>query len=320
MQGHGHKLGYTYYRCWPTNNNRGRPDKHAGHPRTVYVREEAITAVVDRAFSQFLFHPQRRVLLSRDVDQAGQRAHAERAEQRSRLQRRTADLARRQENLLRQAEDADPNDPFVQGLRTRYNDLQTERQVVLDEIAALDDQDRAEPRRASETELNVLDALPHLTLNFDRAPDALQQRLFELTKLRVEVHYQTQEATLMITLPREELAVVSTTATALRHSDEPEIKLPSSAKLQVEASVNAVGAPGESRTHTGRVLNPLPLPVGLRGRARGETLRDRVGAGLQGSCRRSRARSVTDAYRCSCWLWCTSSWDERCVATPLTLC
>ena len=25
------------------------------------------------------------------------------------------------------------------------------------------------------------------------------------------------------------------------------------------------GAPGESRTHTGRVLNPLPLPVGLRG-------------------------------------------------------
>src|SRR5690242_18129500 len=25
------------------------------------------------------------------------------------------------------------------------------------------------------------------------------------------------------------------------------------------------GAPGEIRTHTGRVLNPLPLPVGLRG-------------------------------------------------------
>jgi hypothetical protein len=26
------------------------------------------------------------------------------------------------------------------------------------------------------------------------------------------------------------------------------------------------GAPGGSRTHTGRVLSPLPLPVGLRGR------------------------------------------------------
>lgn len=27
------------------------------------------------------------------------------------------------------------------------------------------------------------------------------------------------------------------------------------------------GAPGETRTHTGRVLNPLPLPIGLLGRA-----------------------------------------------------
>ena len=27
-------------------------------------------------------------------------------------------------------------------------------------------------------------------------------------------------------------------------------------------------APGETRTHTGRVLNPLPLPIGLLGRKR----------------------------------------------------
>ena len=26
-------------------------------------------------------------------------------------------------------------------------------------------------------------------------------------------------------------------------------------------------APGETRTHTGRVLNPLPLPIGLQGRS-----------------------------------------------------
>lgn len=28
------------------------------------------------------------------------------------------------------------------------------------------------------------------------------------------------------------------------------------------------GAPGETRTHTGRVLNPLPLPIGLLGRVK----------------------------------------------------
>ena len=79
------------------------------------------------------------------------------------------------------------------------------------------------------------------------------------------------------------------------------------------------GAPGESRTHTGRVLNPLPLPVGLRGRARGETLRDRPWGGLQGSCRRSRVLSVTGAYRCSCWLWRTSSWRRPGCCHPVNV-
>ena len=73
--------------------------------------------------------------------------------------------------MLRQAEDGDPNDPFTQGLRQRYNDIQAERQLVLDEIAALDAQDAAEPRQADEADLDILDALPHLALNLDRAPN-----------------------------------------------------------------------------------------------------------------------------------------------------
>lgn len=36
-------------------------------------------------------------------------------------------------------------------------------------------------RSATETELNILDASPHIRFNFDRAPDELQQRLCELT-------------------------------------------------------------------------------------------------------------------------------------------
>src|SRR5690606_21535085 len=39
-------------------------------------------------------------------------------------------------------------------------------------------------------------------------------------------------------------------------------------KPQVSTCVHLVSAPGETRTHTGRVLNPLPLPIGLRGRTR----------------------------------------------------
>lgn len=243
MTGHPHERGYTYYRCWPTNNNRGRPDKHAGHPRTVYIREEAISAVVEQAFSQFLFHPHRRDLLTSDMNRAEQQAHQDRADRRARLQRRTADLARRQDNVLRQAEDADPNDAFAHGLREHYNELQTERRLALDEIAALDTQDDTEPRPLNEADLDVLDMLPHLALNLDRAPDELQQRLFELTKLRVEIHYPTHEATLVITLPREELAMVATTATALHRPDGSATTCLITPKPQVKASVNAVRAP-----------------------------------------------------------------------------
>jgi site-specific DNA recombinase len=264
MMGYSHKLGYTYYRCWPTNNNRGRPDKHADHPRTVYVREEAITAVVEQAFSEFLFHPQRRNLLSEDLNEADAQAHRDRDERRTRLQRRVADLTRRQDNVLSQVEDADPTDPFIQGLRRRYNDLQAQRQRALDEMAALD-ADAAGPRHASEADLDVLDALPHLALNLERAPDELQHRLFELTKLRIEVHYPTRQAIIKITIPRDELTTVSATATAIKQPDDHVGGRLIDVKPQVKPSVNAVRAPGATRTHTGRILSPLPLPIGLRG-------------------------------------------------------
>jgi site-specific DNA recombinase len=33
-----HRHNRAYYMCWPRNNNRGRPDKYAGHPKAVYIR------------------------------------------------------------------------------------------------------------------------------------------------------------------------------------------------------------------------------------------------------------------------------------------
>jgi site-specific DNA recombinase len=60
MMGHHRRKGLIYYRCWPTNNNRGRPDKHAGHPRTIYIREEAIITAVNQVYTTYLFAPDRR--------------------------------------------------------------------------------------------------------------------------------------------------------------------------------------------------------------------------------------------------------------------
>jgi site-specific DNA recombinase len=259
-------------------NNRGRPDKYAGHPRTVYVREDAITTTVERAFSEFLFHPERRALLTTDMDRASEQAQRKSADRRERLQRQMAGLARRQDNVLRQAEDADPKDPFTQALRKRYNDLQTERQLVADQIAELNTPDKTEPRHLNGADLDLLDALPHLALNLGKAPEDLQRRLYELTQLRVAIHHQTREATLVITLPSDELTTISTAAATLQQPNEPRPQRLWRTKPQVQASVNAVRAPGGSRTHTAALLRGLPLPVGLRGRAPRVSVLGRAGS------------------------------------------
>jgi site-specific DNA recombinase len=108
--------GITYYRCHPENNNRGRPDKYAGHPATIYMREDLIMTQVNQFFAERVFGPQRHTLFLADLDTVEDTARQERAAQRQRLQRKLADTVRKQNNVLRQAEDADPTDPFTQGL------------------------------------------------------------------------------------------------------------------------------------------------------------------------------------------------------------
>jgi site-specific DNA recombinase len=49
----------VYYRCHPLTNNRGRPDKYADHPPTVYMREDLILTEVTRFFAEHVFVPQR---------------------------------------------------------------------------------------------------------------------------------------------------------------------------------------------------------------------------------------------------------------------
>ncbi|MEV7548713.1 hypothetical protein AB0N89_03720 [Amycolatopsis sp. NPDC089917] len=94
--------------------------------------------------------------------------------QRQTLQKKIADAARKQDNLLRQAENAAPEDPFSHPRRRR---------------------------RPSPAQLNLLAALPYLKANLRQAPADLLHRLLDLTKLTIKVHYQTDQATITATLP-----------------------------------------------------------------------------------------------------------------------
>ena len=64
----------------------------------------------------------------------------------------------------------------------------------------------------------------------------------------------------------EEEATSDSTEPLQDHSSPRQQKSPPTCKKYLGGRGVLSSAPGETRTHTGRVLNPLPLPIGLLGR------------------------------------------------------
>ena len=191
--------GHTYYACQPRANNRGRPDTYAGHPKSIDIREDTVLDAVAQVLARRVFGPQRRELLAADIAGADDRAVIERDHHRERLQRKIADLARRQNTIMRQAQTLEPDDPYGQGLRETYNELHAEKQASLAAVAEIDAADAAEPTRPSPADAALLDALPYLTMN--RPPEWLLRRLYEIVQLTVQIHPTTREATVTVPCP-----------------------------------------------------------------------------------------------------------------------
>jgi site-specific DNA recombinase len=254
-----HRHQRAYYLCWPKANNRGRPDKYAEHPSTVYLREDALLDAVSAFFADRVFGAHRRDMLTGDLATVDDRATQARHTERERLQRVLADTARRQNTVLRQAQDGDPDDPFTKALRGTYNELEAQKSATLAAVAALDTVEHTAPAKPSTDDAALLDALPYLALNLTDAPDTPLRALFDLTQLTVRLHEDSNQATITIRLPADDLPAITHTAEQITNN-------PPNQQVN-NPCVDAVRAPGGSRTHTGRVLSPLPLPVGLRGRA-----------------------------------------------------
>ncbi|WP_322769137.1 recombinase family protein, partial [Frankia sp. Cr1] len=202
------------YICWPKGNNRGREDKLAGHPKTVRIREDVLLNAVPDFYAERVFGRRRVALLTAELATFDDRAAQERAAARGKLQRRIEDLASKQDNILRQAQDGDPADPFTQGLRRSYNDLDSRRAAALAKVEDLDVADDAEPDRPGPDSLALLDALPKLQLTLGQAPEALQRRLYEITQLAVHVNHENQEVQMVIKIPATDLDQVADLAEA----------------------------------------------------------------------------------------------------------
>ncbi|MFD5696839.1 recombinase family protein [Streptomyces lasiicapitis] len=245
-----HRHRTTYYSCWPRANNRGRPDVYAGHPATLYINEADLLEAIGAFFADRVFGPERRALLVADLRDADVRADQERETERERLQRALADLARGQDNILRQAREGAPDDPFTRGLRQTYNDLEAQRTATRDALAELDAAEDSEPSRPTAQTADLLDALPYLAVNLARAPERLQRQLYEITQLTIRLHANSDDVTLSIRLPADRLSEISRAAEAAtggRYAQGP-ATTPVAGPCPSASRTDAVRAPGRIRT------------------------------------------------------------------------
>lgn len=249
----------TYYVCWPRGNNRGRPETYPGHPKTLYIGEAALLDAVSAFYGDRVFGPHRRELLTAEIASADDRATREREAERERLQRSLTDLDRRQANVLRQAQDCEPGDPFAQGLRRTYNELEEQRKTALAKIADLDEADAAEPARPTADAAELLDALPYLVLNLTDAPEPLQRRLYEITQLTVRLHTDSDHATISIRLPADQLPAITAAAAGIHQQTH----RPVTSKV-TGRSVDPVRAPCRVRTDDPRFTRAVLWPAELR--------------------------------------------------------
>ena len=155
---------------------------------------------------------------------------------------------------MRQAQDCAPDDPFGQGLRETYNTLETERRTALASIAELDAAEQAGPPRPTAADIDLLDALPYLTLNLTQAPQQLLRGLFEITNLAVRLHEDSDDATITIRLPATELPVIAEAAERITNTMNTAQETPAQAAGVSRA--DAVRAPGRTRTCDPKLRSP----------------------------------------------------------------
>ncbi len=199
----------TYYLCWPRKNNRGVADPHADLPTAVRIREDELLDAVGRFFAERIFGPDRTSILEADLATVDDTAARAREEDRERLQRQLVEIERKQDALLRQAQDGAPDDPFAKALRQNYNELAANKNTVQAEMVQLDAQDIETPAPPTPSDLSLLDAVPYLRVNLARAPQALLQTLFEVTQLTVQLNGLGDVVTIGVKLPADQVPAIA---------------------------------------------------------------------------------------------------------------
>jgi DNA invertase Pin-like site-specific DNA recombinase len=178
--------GHSYFNCYPALNNGDRLDRYPdGHPKAIYVREDALIAALDHVIATRVFGPDRHAYMARGLAALPDKErHADTARQNT-LRTQIDDLTARQDRLITELENTDPTDrTFRDRLRRRFDTLETERANLSAQLHDLTEPRGPEPGQDE----SLLDALPILAdINITKAPEQLQRRLYDI--LQLQIHY-----------------------------------------------------------------------------------------------------------------------------------
>ncbi|UUV30739.1 hypothetical protein NQK81_39255 [Amycolatopsis roodepoortensis] len=156
-----------------------------------------------------MFGPDGRTVLEADLAGADDHATIERKEERARIQRQLAEIAKKQASILKQAQQGDPDAPVTAALRGSYNELAKDEKQLQAKIAALDELDSSTPRGMTADEVPLIDALPYLASNLAKAPEPYLRALLEAVQLAIVVHDDGEHATRTIKLPADKLPEIT---------------------------------------------------------------------------------------------------------------
>jgi site-specific DNA recombinase len=230
---------YTYYRCEINERNHAHQPWYPTHPANILVRGDVLLPPVARFFTQRVFGPNRKLLLT--DTQPTPHADPELEARRAAVQADLADLQRRQTNLLRELEnlqptgDADLDHAWRSGIQTRFAANVAEQRTKNSLLAELTRQQED----AAPPDLELFDAIPAAAIDITRLPEDKQRRLYDAFHLEVRYHAPRNEVTLRVTIDAETApALAHTVGTAL------EIPQPRTAPKTRKAGPAAVTATG----------------------------------------------------------------------------
>jgi site-specific DNA recombinase len=211
----------AYYACKTEPHQHRDAAWFADHPRSIYVREDAIAEAVHAFFADRIFGPQRRDLLEADLSQAhvGCPAADPTQVRRGELEEQIGDLQRRRHRLITELEeagditDADLRQQFRGSIQERFAELGRQQQALQTQVDALG-QPNAQHAQPQATDL--LDQLPLLTTELGTMPPALQRRLYDAYRLKIRYSRARHAITLHVTVTADALPTLTATAQTIQ--------------------------------------------------------------------------------------------------------